>query len=758
MHRLTERSLSAPWTTLVLALLISAASAVSYSRAPFVSGADALIGEDAAASRELDRFIEQFGVGYPVLIGWSCGEPGDPCESVFDEQSLRMAKAVGDALVQEASVTRVSSIAHTPLLVGTPEGIVAHRFVTDERVDAPTPLVQRALADAHWQGTLVSADGRYAVITADTASTNDEDQVAASDATQAAMAQVAGGFRFDLSGAPYVETILRRAIPADSRMVGGLTGLVVAGVMVLFIRSWQSIASALTTVGLGSLACGGVLTLASWPRDQLTSAAPMLVLVMGTADAIHYLTSYWEQRAQGYGRDAALHRAARATGTPCLMTSLTSGAGMVSFFAADSPAVVRFGAVSAAGVALCLVLTFSLLPVLMRILPDAPAGALRETSRWDARIARVMGLPMRHPGAVLAALLLVSALFASGITRLEPSMGLLEALEASDPVHRSGLRMAERLRPAEGVEVWLSAPAPLYEPGTWKTLAAVENRLAQVHAGSALRSIRTQLTALGEAMGAKRGEEFSAGELLGLAELSDRSALDPWLSLDGTQIHISIATNAASPAERREAVSAIQRAVADLPSGWSSLITGATPHQLEIERVVARSTLQSVGSSVVLVTLLVMLFLRSLKWGLLAMVPNVVPMLVMFGALGWLGYPLDGGVAVVGPVGLGIAVDDTIHLLHTYARERRRGVDAIAALTIATRHCGRAIAVTSLALALGFLTMDASRLASAANAGRLCAITIVSAAIAEMLLLPALVVLLARGQRPAWLRRLAWSS
>ena len=127
-----------------------------------------------------------------------------------------------------------------------------------------------------------------------------------------------------------------------------------------------------------------------------------------------------------------------------------------------------------------------------------------------------------------------------------------------------------------------------------------------------------------------------------------------------------------------------------------------------------------IGRSVVLVTL----FLRSLKWGLLAMAPNLAPMAVFFGALGWLGYPLDGGVAIVG---LGIAVDDTIHPLHVYTRERRRGVDAIAALNTATRHCGRAIAI-------------------------------VAAAISEMLLLPALVVLLARARVPAWVRRLAWSS
>jgi predicted RND superfamily exporter protein len=148
MHRLTELSLRAPWATLMLSVLVSLASFWAYARAPFMSGADGMIGPDAPASRELDRFIAQFGVGYPVLVGWSCGEPGDPCASVFDPSSLRMAKELGDALAQEPSVKRVSSLAHTPLLLGTSEGIFAHRFVTDGRIEAPAELVARALLDA----------------------------------------------------------------------------------------------------------------------------------------------------------------------------------------------------------------------------------------------------------------------------------------------------------------------------------------------------------------------------------------------------------------------------------------------------------------------------------------------------------------------------------------------------------------------------------------------------------------------------------
>jgi predicted RND superfamily exporter protein len=121
------------------------------------------------------------------------------------------------------------------------------------------------------------------------------------------------------------------------------------------------------------------------------------------------------------------------------------------------------------------------------------------------------------------------------------------------------------------------------------------------------------------------------------------------------------------------------------------------------------------------------------------MVPNLVPMVVLFGIMGFWGIAIDGGAAVVAPIAIGIAVDDTIHFLHRYALERRGDIEPIEAARRSAYHVGRAMVTTSATLAAGFLAMLVSRFQSGANMGLLSAAAIVAAFAAELLILPALI-------------------
>ena len=158
MHRLTEISLRWPRITLLVACAISALSAIAAARAPISAGA--YIGAEHPAVREFEAFIERFGGGYPIVVAWSCGEPGDPCATVFDDASLLMADRVGNEIARAPGVLRVASPANTPLLVASQDGVVAHRFVAGGAVDAPASRVRQALTERHWVNALVSADAR----------------------------------------------------------------------------------------------------------------------------------------------------------------------------------------------------------------------------------------------------------------------------------------------------------------------------------------------------------------------------------------------------------------------------------------------------------------------------------------------------------------------------------------------------------------------------------------------------------------------
>ena len=132
-------------------------------------------------------------------------------------------------------------------------------------------------------------------------------------------------------------------------------------------------------------------------------------------------------------------------------------------------------------------------------------------------------------------------------------------------------------------------------------------------------------------------------------------------------------------------------------------------------------------------------YLRSLPWALLATIPNAVALLLMFGAMGHWGAPMDYGAAIVAPIAIGIAADDSIHFLTAYARERRAGRAAAQALRAAIANVGEAVIATSSALTFGFLSMVGSPLPSVRNLGILSATAILAATVADLLVLPALI-------------------
>jgi hypothetical protein len=202
-----------------------------------------------------------------------------------------------------------------------------------------------------------------------------------------------------------------------------------------------------------------------------------------------------------------------------------------------------------------------------------------------------------------------------------------------------------------------------------------------------------------------------------------------------------------TPRERRLYAERAEEIVNSSPWAENALITGPTTLQLAISDVIENTAWSTVSVSTLLVSLLVMVYLRSIRWGALAMIPNIVPLVVLFGLMGIWGISLDGGSAMVAPIAIGIAVDDTIHILHVYAGLRRRGLEPVAAICQATLSVGRAIVTTSCALALGFAAMLSSQFQSVANIGLLSAAAILAAMAAEILVLPALLVVTSQYRR-----------
>jgi predicted RND superfamily exporter protein len=203
---------------------------------------------------------------------------------------------------------------------------------------------------------------------------------------------------------------------------------------------------------------------------------------------------------------------------------------------------------------------------------------------------------------------------------------------------------------------------------------------------------------------------------------------------------VAITAEAASSSDGAAVLEEVERIVSSLgPEGWKVEITGPLRVHLDMVNEVQTTQLRSFVTALIAVLALVCVFLRSLPWALAAMVPTLLPVVTTLGAMGYWGIRLDMGTAMVAAVVLGIAVDDTVHLLVQIRRHRAAGEGADRAVEAAVAHVGRAVVTTSIALALGFFVLTLSSWESVASFGVLSGLAILGAMVSDLVVLPALV-------------------
>jgi predicted RND superfamily exporter protein len=409
-------------------------------------------------------------------------------------------------------------------------------------------------------------------------------------------------------------------------------------------------------------------------------------------------------------------------------------------------ALTQFGVMAAIGIAIAFLLTFTLFPALLAVLPTK--GRPRQYSAaWQEVLGRISGFGTRRRWLVLSLSIALSLLGIAGLPKLQVEMDLTELWGPDHPMTRAIDFVSEHLQRVDRLEIELALPAssPLEEPNTLASIARIEERVGAVGGIERSQSI---VTVLRHFNGLLRGEgtpvlpdsPAAIAELLFIISGSSSGTMDPWLTLDQRHTRLSFEVRELTMREKSGALAEVEEQLrSNLPHGWGYTMTGPVALTSHYGVAFGRSQTSIVSISSLLVFAMIGAYLRSVSWALLAVIPNAVALLLLFGAMGHWGILLNFGSAIVAPIAIGIAADDTIHFLTAYARERRSGKDVLSALHGAISGVGEAVIATAIALSLGFLSMTASPMASVADMGLLCAVAIVGATVADLLILPALI-------------------
>jgi predicted RND superfamily exporter protein len=501
----------------------------------------------------------------------------------------------------------------------------------------------------------------------------------------------------------------------------------------------------------------------------VTNVLPAFLACVGVADSIHIQSVYRDARARGVDNREAIIHAVATTGPPILFTTMTTAAGLLSFRFASLQAIVDVGTFGALGVCAALLYSLVFLPIVLdfnrKSLLGVRSGA-RRADRLDRFLDFCNGLSRdrvtaggKRSSRRRRLNLLASALLAAGglvgasmlsvrhdpLTWFPPQTEIRQTYAEMD-AHVGGtanvvlliealpgktIKDRELLLRLERFEKRIE---PYRLPGMQEPM--VDNTT------SVLDVVRESWRALnggGDAFYELPDSQRGVVDMFTLFESASPDELKRLVTIDTARALMNIRVKWMDAWSYRPLTEAIQSEVEKgVGDRAKAKLTGTVFAFFSVVAALIGDLLRSFSTAFVAITIMMILLLRELKLGLISMLPNLLPIVVVMGMMGFADIRIDVSNMLIASIAIGIAVDDTIHFLHQFRIHYRLTGDVDAAIDHAFSHTGRAIAMTSLILVSGFCVMLAASMSNIQRFGSLVSLTIVLALFIDLIFAPAL--------------------
>jgi predicted RND superfamily exporter protein len=726
----------------LLAAVLTAIAVFGLTRLRIDDDLRSLVRDAQGDFRLVDEVAAVFGAPDRDCIVRATARSGD----MFDAAALDELRRAADRLATVEGVEQVRSLfdirrqgavgAVLPVIPRTTEPLDAA-----ERAAARTRALDHPLVG----GQLLSEDASSSLLLVRLSAEADRPPllsrvVAAIEQTLTDLAGGNAALTLELTGLPALREQATRALRRDMLIFNSL-GLSLAVVLSAAVaRSLRSTVVACVPPFIGAVWAMGVLGLCGAPVNILTSVVPSLALVVGTCDSIHFIEDMRRSTRRGIDPLTASGGALRRVGKACGLTSLVTAIGFASLAAAKIDAVQTFGIAAAVG-ALASFCAVSLLTPLIAATGFCSGMRLGRSSRAAGRLANLLaGFSVRHARPVAALGLAATLLLGLWGIGLDADNRVVDSLPRGTAAARTLAGVDADFGGAMGVDVVVRWP----EGVDWRD-PAVLAALDEVHA------------LLATTDGISRAVSLST--IAGRLPPRARNRLDPqeFSDLVSPDSRTAIVRARVGDVGSR----ALERIYDGVDTALAALQTAHPGYRFELAgmSVVSarniRQLVRDLGSSLLLevavIGCILAIAFRSPLAGLVSLIPNVFPLTVIAAVLMATGRSLDPATVIVFNVCLGLAVDDTVHVLSALARHRRPGVSIGGAVRRAIAETGNAVVIGGVVLGVGFVCVTVSSVPSLSGFGMLACAAVLAATVAELLFLPALLVVtdtLVRRHRP----------
>jgi predicted RND superfamily exporter protein len=707
--------------------------------------ANRLLSEHNPAKQFYDQARRTFGSDEILVITLTSPD-------VFTHDTLaridRMTRRIGAV----EAVDHVVSLTNAMDIRSVEGGLDIEPFFDNlgEGPEAIKTMRQRVLDNPVYSGSLVSKSGDATALIVYFQDIDDREFISHGihDKIVSIVNEEKGPNQVWFTGTPHFKVSVIKILIHDLKWMPPLITLIMALVLVVCYRTLLGVVVPLVTVIVGVALSLGVIAALGYSLSMISVLVPPLLMILGLSYSVHVVSDYQQHRQETPDKAVLVRDTLKRILLPVLLTGMTTVAGFISMIVNPIDAISEFGELAVIGVVIITLLSVTFTPALLRFIDwktpaVADTGTVRPTL-FERFIDRVAVFDLKHKNAIFLFSGILFALGLAGLLRIHVSADIMTSFSRDSEVRQAFELVNKKLGGANPLYIVIDGghPDAFKEPANLNTLRALQSWLDQQPEIGGSVSIADYIMLVNRALHDNHPAYFAIPDnrrlITQLLFLSSSDELNRIVDSRFQTANVIVRAKVISSDDMATLIDHINARLAGLPAHLKAQATGNPVLITKTLTEIILGQAKSVGLALVIVYAILSLMFMSYRIGFIALIPNLLPIAIYFGSLGFFGVSLNPSTSLIAPMVLGIAIDDTIHYFARFNREVRRLADDRKATLAALKAVGRPMTYTSVALCLGFLALTTSELSMQVQVGLMAAWALAVAWLCDFLLTPAL--------------------
>lgn len=754
MEKFVNKIIKFRWAIAIIIPLITIMMASSLKNLEFEGSYRIWFGKESKILKDYDNFRAIFGNDDTVTIMFTNDD------GIFTKEALTSIDNITKKLWQTEYIARVDSITNYQYVHADeeyPDEVVIENFIEDPQSYTKEELEEKrsiALKEDIIVGKLISKDAKTTMIAGRMTPKAGDDPEVSFKLRDSVLKIIApqekkNGYKFFLGGGPIINTSFIEIAQHDGGVFTPAVIVVAMILLLLIFRKFSSMLISIIVVIFTFLIVLCIQVLLGFKLNNFTANIPVFVVAIGIADAMHLLWIYTMARKKGMDNYESIHYSVKKNFLAIFLTSITTSIGFASLGISAVVPIQTLGIATASAALLAFVLTILFVPAMLAILnPNIKADEkIQEHNNHPVAVWYTHFLS-KNAKVILTLSTLLFLGLGAGIFQANVDSNVVKYFSEDFPFRVSINEMQDKLTGPMSYEIVVDSKVNdgIKDPLFLKT---VENFYTEFyaefddvrHIHSLLDIVKVFNNVMDGSKTIPQSKELVAQYLLLYSlSLPQGMEINDKMDINERLLRVTASLNLVDTSKDLKMINWIEDWWSKTP--YSATVNGQTVMFAHMQHDVTDTLIQSITLAVVLISIIMLLIFRNWRMLPLFIVPNILPIALVVGVMGWLHIDIDMGVAIAGAIIIGVAVDDTIHFMVKYIEARKRGDSLEEAMKYVLSYAGSAIIFTTIVLSLAFLVFIFSDFNPNYHFGVVTATALIIAAIVDLVALPALLMII----------------